>query len=167
MTIDYFNGWWEVDRLNDTTTTTVIRVLKAHFGSWGIPSTPISDNEPQFTAAQFQTFLSGWEIQHHTSAPGHPNANGKAESGVEAAKQIMEKCKRSHADPLMTLLEIRNTPTQRAGSSLSQRLVNRRTRTLLPITHSLLRLRGEVEHECDKPKFLLALSHAIPSTFSL
>ena len=24
LTIDYFSGWWEVDRLNDTTTTAVI-----------------------------------------------------------------------------------------------------------------------------------------------
>ena len=143
---------WEVDRLNDTTATAVIRVLKAHFGRWGIPSTLISDNGPQFTAAQFQTFLSEWQIQHHTSAPGHPNANGKAESGVKAAKQMMEKCKRSNTDPFMALLEIRNTPTQGVGSSPSQRLINRRTRTLLPMTHNLLRPRGELEHECDKLK---------------
>ena len=90
LTIDYFRGWWEVDRLNDTTTTAVIRVMKAHFGRWGIPSTLISDNGPQFTAAQFQTFLSEWEIQHPTNAPGHASANGKAESGVKAAKQMME-----------------------------------------------------------------------------
>ena len=152
LTIDYFSGWWEVDRLNDTITTAVIRVLKAHFGRWGIPSTLISDNGPQFTASQFQTFLSEWEIQHHTSAPGHPNANGKAESGVKAAKQMMEKCKRSNTDPFMALLEIRNTPTQSAGSCPSQRLINRRTRTLLPMTHNLLRPRGELEHECDKLK---------------
>ena len=152
LTIDYPSGWWEVDRLNDTTMTAVIRVLKAHFWRWGNPSTLISDNGPQFTAAQFQTFLSEWEIQHHTSAPGHPNANGKAASGVKAAKQMMEKCKRSTTDPVMAFLEIRNTPTQGAGSSPSQRLINRRTRTLLPMTHNLLRPRGELEHECDKLK---------------
>ena len=101
LTIDYFSGWWEVDRLNDTTTTAVIRVLKAHVGRWGIPSTLISDNGPQFTAAQFQTFFSELGIQHHTSAPGHPNTNGKAETGVKAAKQMMETCKRSNTDPFM------------------------------------------------------------------
>ena len=50
-----------------------------------------------------------------TSAPGHANANGKAESGVKAAKHMMEKCKRSHTDPFMAMLEIRNTPTQGAA----------------------------------------------------
>ena len=118
-------------------------MLKAHFGRRGIPSTLISDNGLQFTE---------WEIRHHTSATGHPNANEKAESGVKAAKQMMKKCKRSHTDPFMALLEIRNTLTQGAGSSPSQRLVNRRTRTLLPMTHNILRLRGELEHECDKLK---------------
>ena len=78
LTIDYFSGWWEVERLNDTTTTAVTRVLKTHFGRWGIPSTLISEHGPQFMAAQFQMFLSEWVIQHHTSAPGHPNANGTA-----------------------------------------------------------------------------------------
>ena len=152
LTIDYFSGWWEVDRLNDTTTTAVIRVLKTHFGRWGIPSTLISDNRPQCTAVQFQTFLLEWEIQHHASAAGPPNANGNAESGVKAAKQMMEKYKRSHTDPFMALLEIRKTPTQCAGSSPSQRLVNRRTRTLLTMTHNILRPRGELEHKCDKLK---------------
>ena len=127
-------------------------MLEAHFGRWGIPSTLISDNGPQFTAAQFQTFLSEWEIQHHTSAPGHPNANGKAESGVKAAKQMRETVNEATLIPSWHLLEIRNTPTQGAGSSPSQRLINRRTRTLLPMTHNLLRPRGELEHECDKLK---------------
>ena len=65
---------------------------------------------------------------------------------------MMETCKRSNTDPVMALLEIRNTPTQDAGSSPSQRLINRRTRTLLPMTHNLLRPRGELEHGCDKLK---------------
>ena len=56
LMIDYFSSWWEVDRLKNPTTTAVIRVLKEHFGRWRIPSTLISDNEPQFTAAQCQRF---------------------------------------------------------------------------------------------------------------
>ena len=62
------------------------------------------------------------------------------------------KTKPHHTDPFMALLDLRNTPTQSAGSSPSQRLVNRRTRTLLPMTHNLLQPRGELEHECDKLK---------------
>ena len=36
LTIDHFSGWWEVDRLIErTTTTVVIRVLKANFAQDG------------------------------------------------------------------------------------------------------------------------------------
>ena len=90
LTIEYFGGWWEVERLKDPTRTAVIRVLKAHCARRGIPSTLISDNGPQFTAEQFQSFLSEWEIQRHNCAPGHTKANEKAESDVKAAKKIME-----------------------------------------------------------------------------
>ena len=54
--------------------------------------------------------------------------------------------------PCMALLEIHNTPMQGAGSHPSQRLVNRRTITLLPMAHNLPWPRGELEHECDKLK---------------
>ena len=100
LTIDYFSGWWEVDRFYNTTTTAVIRDLKSHFARWGIPSTIVSDNGPQYAADKFHEFTAEWDIEHCTSAPGHANANGKAESGVKAAKHMMEKCKRSHTDPI-------------------------------------------------------------------
>ena len=121
-----------------------------YFARWGIPSTAISDNGPQFTAEAFQEFIAEKDIDHCTSAPGH--ANGKAESGVKAAKRMMERYRRSHTDPFMALLEIRNTPTQGAGSSPSQRMINRRAKTLLPTTETLLRPRGEHQHECDRLK---------------
>ena len=58
LTIDYFSGWWEVDRLYNTTTTAVIRALKSHFARWGIPSAIVSDNGPQYTADKFREFTA-------------------------------------------------------------------------------------------------------------
>ena len=49
----------------------------------------------------------------------------------------------SYTDPYLALLEIKNTPTQGLGSSPAQRLLNRRTRTLLPMSSKLLAPRGE------------------------
>ena len=40
LTIDYFSRWLEVDRMNDTTTTAIIRVLKEHYARWGNPVHP-------------------------------------------------------------------------------------------------------------------------------
>ena len=104
------------------------------------------------TADKFREFTAEWDIEHCTSEPGHANANGKAESGVKAAKHMMEKCKRSHTDPFVAMLEIRNTPTQGAGSSPAQRILNRRTKTMLPTTHTLLRPRGELHQDYDRLK---------------
>ena len=39
----------------------------------------------------------------------------------------------------MPLLDIRNTPSQDTGTSPTQRMLNRRARTLIPMTKSLLR----------------------------
>ena len=143
VTTDYFSGFWEIDKLNNNTSQTVINKLKHHFARFGIPSILISDNGGPFISHQFQQFSKEWDFTHQTCAPTHSNANGKAESGVKAAKSLLKKCKSSKCDPLLALLEIRNTPTQGAGTSPSQRLLNRRTRSILPMTDKMLTPRGE------------------------
>ena len=76
---------------------------------------------------------------HTTSIPGNSKANGKAESAVKVCKQIMRKCKEAGTDPFIAILDHRNTPTQGLLSSPSQRLMSRRTKTLLPTVSALLR----------------------------
>jgi len=95
----------------------VINKLKQHFARFGIPCTVISDNGPQITSQEFIDFASNWDFELCTSAPHHHQANGKVESAVKAAKTMIAKCSASNSDPCMALLEIRNTPTQAAGSS--------------------------------------------------
>ena len=77
LTIDYFSGWLEVDRLNDTTMTTVIRVLKAHIGRWGIPSTLISDNpvhpdQRQWTTVYCSTITDIAGLMVDSTLPSRP-----------------------------------------------------------------------------------------------
>ena len=73
-----------------------------------------------------------------TSSPTHAKWNGKAESAVKVVKKIFKKAHRDDKDPWLALLDQRNTPTQGVGSSPVQRLMSRRTRTLLPISANLL-----------------------------
>ena len=152
VVVDYTSNFWEVDRMTSTTTASVIKVLKGHFARQGIPTTVVSDNGPQYTSEEFQVFTAKWDIEHQTSAPGHQNANGRAEAAVKAAKLMFTKCKASKSDPYLALLELRNTPTQGVGSSPAQRLLNRRTRTLLPTTARLLAPRGEEYLKKDRTR---------------
>uniref|UniRef100_A0A1A7XSP3 Gypsy retrotransposon integrase-like protein 1 n=1 Tax=Iconisemion striatum TaxID=60296 RepID=A0A1A7XSP3_9TELE len=138
ITVDYFSNFWEIDFLPDTKSSTVIRKLKAHFARQGIPDIVFSDNGPQYSSTEFANFSRKWDFKHMTSSPGYPQSNGKAESAVKTAKRLMRKAKLARQDPYLALLDHRNTPTQGLGASPAQRLLSRRTRSLLPMDERLL-----------------------------
>ena len=57
----------------------------------------------------------------------------------QIVKQLFKKAERDRQDPWLALLDYRNTPTEGVRASPAQRLMSRRTRTLLPTAASLLR----------------------------
>uniref|UniRef100_A0A8C5QD11 Gypsy retrotransposon integrase-like protein 1 n=1 Tax=Leptobrachium leishanense TaxID=445787 RepID=A0A8C5QD11_9ANUR len=138
ITVDYDSNFWEIDQIQDTRSTTVIRKLKAHFARYGIPDTVCSDNGPQFISMEFKEFSMNWDFDHITSSPGYPQSNGKVESAVKTAKRLLQKAVSSGNDPYLALLDHRNTPTQGLECSPAQRLMGRRTKSLLPMRGSLL-----------------------------
>ena len=128
--------------------------MKYHFARYGIPSTVISDNGPQFRSCEFENFAKEWDFQHDFSSPGHQQANGMAESGVKMAKQLIRRATDSGRDPFMAILEYRNIPSQDYGTSPAQRMLGRRTRTLLPTVENLLKpMNIEVEKDMQTKKF--------------
>ena len=74
-----------------------------------------------------------------TSSAHYAKANSKAESSVKTVKQLLKKAERDGEGPWFALLDYRNTPTEGLGTGPAQRLMSRRTRTLLPTAVSLLR----------------------------
>ena len=134
VTVDYHSNFFEVDRLHDTTASTVISKLKSHFARYGIPDVLVSDNAAQFSCAAFKNFTKDWKFQHETISPGNSQANGAAEAAVKIVKRLMRKGKASGEDPFIGLLNARNTPTEGMDTSPAQRLLGRRTKTLLPTT---------------------------------
>ena len=63
------------------------------------------------------------------SAPYHSRSNGKAEAAVKIAKRLLKRSR----DPYLALLEWRNTPNIGLDTSPCQRLLRRRTRSVVPV----------------------------------
>lgn len=55
----------------------------------------------------------------------------------------MRKAKHTGQDPWLAILDFRNTPSQGIGESPCQQLINRRTKTLMPVKESLLSSVGD------------------------
>jgi len=142
VTVDYYSDFYELDRLPCTTATTVIECTKRHFSRYGIPEQYVSDNGPQYISSDFAEFAEAWDFEHLTSSPHHSQSNGKAECAVKRAKTLLKKVTQSKGDVHLSLLEQRNTPTEGVGLSPAQRLLSRRTRTLLPMKASFLQPRS-------------------------
>uniref|UniRef100_A0A1X7V5L8 Integrase catalytic domain-containing protein n=2 Tax=Amphimedon queenslandica TaxID=400682 RepID=A0A1X7V5L8_AMPQE len=136
--VDYYSNFIEVDRLRQTTSEQVIEICKSQFARHGIPNEFISDNGPQFSSHKFHQFSSQYQFKHKTSSPYHPQSNGKAERAVQTIKSLLQRSILEKCDFHLALLEFRNTPSNDILGSPSQRLMGRRTRTLLPTAENLL-----------------------------
>lgn len=107
----------------------------------------MSDNDPQFDSKEFRDFGSKWKFQLVTSSLAYPQSNGKVENVVCTAKQLMRRAKDS-SDNYLVLLVYRNTPMQGLDTSLAQRLMCQRTKTM-PLTTVCL-LKPEVVEQWSK-----------------
>ena len=174
--------WWCVIisagslSLQSTTSSAVSRALRALFARY-IPNVLVTDNGPQFAAAEFATFASKWGFQHVTSSPRYPQSNGKAENAVKTVKRLFSKCSETGQSEFLALLDWRNTPTEGLGSSPAQRFLGRRCRTQLPMTETLLKpaydtradaraLQGKREERRDGPLASVRASKVLAVTAS-
>ena len=139
LTSDAYSGWFEIDNLQNSKATTVIKKMKMHISRYGIPDKLMSDNGPQYDNHHFRKFTAEYGIQHKTSSPRYPQSNGYAERAVQTAKKILSTAKKSGEDPYLALLSHRNTPRDDILGSPAQRLMARRTKTLLPMSDMLFK----------------------------
>ena len=128
LLVDYYSRFVEVQQLQATTTSSVISFLKPIFARYGIPTTLISDNGPQFTSAEMRQFAETYGFCHITSSPYYPQANGQAERTVRTIKNLLQNAK----DPYLALLSYRATPMQWCNLSPAELLQGRRIRTDVP-----------------------------------
>ena len=79
-----------------------------------------------------------FQFTHTTSSPHYPQSNGRAEKAVQTIKNLIKKTTEEKKDVYIALLDLRNTPTDSVTGSPVQRLMGRRTKTLVPTTKTLL-----------------------------
>lgn len=91
ITVDYYSDYFEVDRLDSKTGSSIISKLKAHLARHGIPDTLVSDNGPPFNGQEFDEFPRTYEFNHVTSSPYYAQSNGKAENAVKVIKCLIKK----------------------------------------------------------------------------
>ena len=134
LTVDYFSRYPELTQLGSTTSTSVIRALKAVFARHGIPEVVRSDNGPQYSSQEFVRFASLYEFSHITSSPRFPQSNGQVERTVKTVKRMLKMSK----DPYLALLSYRATPLPWCNLCPSELCMGRRLRTPIPQTNKLL-----------------------------
>ena len=105
------------------------------FSRHGIPDTLISDNGPQYSAKEFESFAKAYGFTHIMSSPYHPQGNGESEKAVKTIKKLLKDSK----DPHLVLLSYRATPLPWCNQSPAQLLMNRNIRANLPVSNTLLK----------------------------
>ena len=95
--VDHYSDFFELDSLRNTTASTVIRAMKRNFARHGILDECITDNGPQFGSHEYSRFAREYGFTMIKSSPYYSRENGKAESAVKIAKNILKKSR--HEDP--------------------------------------------------------------------
>lgn len=157
--VDAYSKYLEIVPMSHATSASTIAALRHIFSSFGLPEHIVTDNGSQFTSEEFQKFLNDHDIQHTTTAPGHPATNGLAERYVGEFKDKLSKIGET-GEPLQTkldrlLLTYRATPT-RVGKSPAELLMNRQPRirfSALRAKQSKNEVRIFQDNVDNKPKY--------------
>lgn len=124
-----------------TTSSVIIRAMKTWFQTFGVPDILQTDGGKQYDCEEFRKFTHEWKFENGISIPHFPRSNRLTERYVQEAKTLFKRSKEDDTDIHLALLHHRNTLRLDLGSPC-QRLMNRRTKTLLPINERLLLLRS-------------------------
>ena len=123
IVVDAYSKWSEVVPMTTKSTTKTVEELRSMFGRNGIPDQIVSDNGPQFIAAEFSVFVKNNGIKHIRCAPYHPATNGLVERFVQTFKQGMRASKSNKSissRPANFLLAYRTARHTTKGQSLDK-----------------------------------------------
>ena len=129
VVVDYFSRYFEVDILRSVTSATIIGNLERTICTHGLRQSLKTANGLQFTSEEFGTFLKSNGIQHRTSTPLWPQANGEIErqnrSLLKALKIGQAEKKNLKVEIRRFLTAYRTTPHSSTRVSPAKWLFNR------------------------------------------
>lgn len=134
LVVDATSKWLEVFPTEKITTSKTIRFLRELFARFGLPSSIVSDNGPQFTSGEYKRFLEKHGIKHITSTPYHPRTNGLAEREVRTFKNRMKASvgiTNLEERLFQVLFSYRTSPQRTIGRSPAEVLFGRPLRIFL------------------------------------
>ena len=136
VVIDYYNRYYEIDIMKDTSSDRIINSLENMFSRHGLPYTIRSDNGPQFTSKVFEQYLNDNDVKHRKTTPLHPAANAEVE---RQNRSLMKRIRIAQAESLDWKKEIRKylvayrtKPPGITGISPSELMFKRKLRTKIP-----------------------------------
>ena len=142
--IDYLSKYPEIGVLNNKGASGLIKLLQEVFSRHGVPQVLIADNVP-CNSAEMRKFAKQWNFTIDTSSPKFPRSNGQAERAIQSIKNILRKSIETGSNPLIGIMESRNTPITGTHFSPAQILMSRMLGTTIPIF--LNRVRGFSWHQ--------------------
>ena len=82
--VDSFSKWLEIFPMKKITSNHVINVLSSLFARYGLPFQIVSDNAPQLTSAEFESFLKENAIRHILRLRSHGKSAKAFSTGEKA-----------------------------------------------------------------------------------
>ncbi|XP_060072089.1 uncharacterized protein K02A2.6-like [Ylistrum balloti] len=169
VVVDAHSKWLDVVRMSSTSAESTINALRYMFSSYGLPKEVVSDNGPQFVAAEFESFIKKNGIKHTKSAPYHPSSNGEAERAVRTFKTGMKNLEDEEGTLNQKLasflLSYRTTPHTLTKVTPAELFMGRKLRTRLDIIRPnlkqsvQLRTQQHVKKDCTMEVGDLVMVH--------
>lgn len=134
--VDYYSRFFDVVIMRSTTSQKMIEALTPIFTRYGYPFSLKSDNASQFVSEEFESFLVSHGVQHRTSPPLWPQANGEVERQnrtlLKSLKVAEAEGKKWKDELDKFLLAYRTTPHSSTGATPAFMMFGRELRTKLP-----------------------------------
>ena len=135
--VDLYSRWPEVAFCGEVTAGTVVAFLRQIFAREGVPEELVSDNGPQFRAAETAQFLQTVGVRHLFSSPYSPQTCGMVERlnrTVKAAIQSATLLRQSRVPSVQSILQTyRSTVHPATGFSPFRLMRGRDMRTGLDV----------------------------------